>query len=582
MKETRMLDVKIAGGSVVDGTGAARRRADVGIRDGRVVAIGDVDEPAARTIDADGLVVAPGFVDIHTHYDAQAFWDPALTPSPLHGVTTIVGGNCGFTIAPLAASEADYLMRMLARVEGMPLESLAAGVPWDWQSFGEYLDRLDGTLAVNAGFLVGHSALRRVAMGDRSHEPATGDDIAAMRRTLGESLAAGGLGFSSSQAPTHNDGDGEPVPSRAATRDELVALCGVVRDHPGTTLEFIPTVGPFSDEHITLMAAMSASADRPLNWNVLVVGAGADTYRAQLEASDRAAEQGGRVLALTVPAVMQLHLNFRSGFLFDALPGWGPTMALPDDEKMRALADPDVRTRLKDGAESDTGLFRAMLRWDNLRISETFAPGNKSFAGRTVAEVAAEQGADPFDALLDVVITDDLRTVLTPPARGDDPESWRLRSEAWRDPRVVVGASDAGAHLDMLATFSYSTSLLAASRTHGLLPLEEAVHLLTDVQARLYGIRDRGRIADGWHADLVVFDEERVAPGPVHTRHDLPAGAGRLYAEAEGIQHVLVNGTEIAAGGTLTGDRPGTLLRSGRDTETVDVASVPAGSARSQ
>ena len=572
-----MLDVKVVGGSVVDGTGAARRQGDVGIRDGRIVAIGVVDEPATRTIDASGLIVAPGFVDIHTHYDAQAFWDPALTPSPLHGVTTVVGGNCGFTIAPLASSEADYLMRMLSRVEGMPLESLAAGVPWDWQTFGEYLDRLDGTLAVNAGFLVGHSALRRVAMGERSHEPATDDDVARMCRTLGESLAAGGLGFSSSQAPTHNDGDGEPVPSRAATRDELVALSRVVGDHPGTTLEFIPTVGPFSDEHVALMAAMSASAGRPLNWNVLVVGGGSDTYKAQLEASDRAAEQGGRVLALTVPAVMQLHLNFRSGFLFDALPGWGPTMALPDAEKTRALTDPDVRRRLRESAESDTGLFRAMLRWDRLQIGETFASENQGLSGRTVADVAAERGADPFDALLDVVVADDLRTVLMPPARGDDPESWRLRREAWRDPRVVVGASDAGAHLDMLATFSYSTSLLAANRAHELLPLEEAVHLLTDVQARLYGIRDRGRIAEGWHGDVVVFDENRVGPGPVHTRYDLPAGAGRLYAEAEGIEHVLVNGTEIVTGGALTGDRPGTLLRSGQDTETVEVAGVPAG-----
>jgi N-acyl-D-aspartate/D-glutamate deacylase len=572
-----VLDVKVAGGSVVDGTGTGRRKADVGIRDGRIVAIGEIDEPAVRTIDASGLVVAPGFVDIHTHYDAQAFWDPALTPSPLHGVTTVVGGNCGFTIAPLAASEADYLMRMLSRVEGMPLESLAAGVPWDWQTFGEYLDRLDGTLAVNAGFLVGHSALRRVAMGDRSHEPATDDDLAAMCRMLGESLTAGGLGFSSSQAPTHNDGDGEPVPSRAATRDELVALSRVVGDHPGTTLEFIPTVGPFSDEHVALMAAMSASAGRSLNWNVLVVGGGSDTYQSQLAASDRAAEQGGRVLALTVPAVMQLHLNFRSGFLFDALPGWGPTMALPDEEKMRALTDPDVRRQLRESAESDTGLFRAMLRWDRLQIGETFAPENQTLSGRTVADVAAERGADPFDALLDVVVSDDLRTVLMPPARGDDPESWRLRSEAWRDPRVVVGASDAGAHLDMLTTFSYSTSLLAANRAHELLPLEEAVHLLTDVQARLYGIRDRGRIAEGWHGDVVVFDENRVGPGPVHTRYDLPAGAGRLYAEAEGIEHVLVNGTEIVAGGALTGDRPGTLLRSGQDTETVEVAGVPAG-----
>jgi N-acyl-D-aspartate/D-glutamate deacylase len=566
-----MLDVTIAGGSVVDGTGAARRRADVGIRDGRVVMIGAVDEPARQTMDADGLVVAPGFVDIHTHYDAQAFWDPALTPSPLHGVTTIVGGNCGFTIAPLAASEADYLMRMLARVEGMPLESLGAGVPWDWQSFADYLDRLDGTLAVNAGFLVGHSALRRVVMGERSHERATDDDVAVMRRMLAESLTAGGLGFSSSQAPTHNDGDGDPVPSRAATREELVALSRVIGDHPGTTLEFIPTVGPFSDEHVELMAAMSSAADRPLNWNVLVVGGGADTYRAQLEASDRAAERGGRVVALTVPCVMQLHLNFRSGFLFDALPGWGPTMALPDDDKLRALNDPGVRRRLRESAESDTGLFRATLRWERLQIGETFAPENDGLAGRTVGDIAAERGADAFDTLLDVVVADDLRTVLMPPARGDDPESWRRRAEAWRDPRVVVGASDAGAHLDMLSTFSYSTSLLAASREHELVPLEEAVHLLTDAPARLYGLRERGRLAEGWRADVVVFDERRVGPGPVHTRYDLPAGAGRLYAEADGVEHVLVNGTEIVDGGKVTEDRPGSLLRSGQDTETVAV-----------
>jgi N-acyl-D-aspartate/D-glutamate deacylase len=568
-----VLDVKIEGGSVVDGTASARRQADVGIRDGRVVEIGKIDDDAARTIDASGLIVAPGFVDIHTHYDAQAFWDPALTPSPLHGVTTIVGGNCGFTIAPLAESEADYLMRMLARVEGMPLESLTAGVPWDWQTFGEYLDRLDGTLAVNAGFLVGHSALRRVVMGEAAvGEEASPDQTKQMEALLAESLAAGGLGFSSSQAPTHNDGDGEPVPSRFATRDELVALSSVVGDHPGTTLEFIPTVGPFSDEHVELMAAMSAAAGRPLNWNVLVVGAGNDTYQAQLAASDRAAEQGGRVLALTVPAVMQLHLNFRSGFLFDALPGWGPTMALPDEEKARALADPAVRRRLREGAESDTGLFRRMLSWDRLRIGETFAPENDGLGGRTIADVAAERGADPFDTMLDVVVADDLRTVLMPPAMGDDPESWRLRSQAWRDPRVVVGASDAGAHLDMLATFSYTTSLLAANRAHGLVPLEEAVHLLTDVQARLYGIRERGRIAEGWYADVVVFDEDRIAPNPVHTRYDLPAGAGRLYADADGVEHVLVNGTEIVRAGNLTGDRPGTLLRSGRDTDTVKVA----------
>ncbi|MBA2327323.1 MAG: amidohydrolase family protein [Actinobacteria bacterium] len=570
-----MLDCKVIGAEVVDGTGAPRRRADVGIRDGRVVALGDLDEDAARTIDAGGLVVAPGFVDIHTHYDAQAFWDPALTPSPLHGVTTVVGGNCGFTIAPLEPSQADYLMRMLARVEGMPLESLEAGVPWDWRSFGDYLDRLDGTLAVNAGFLVGHSAIRRAVMGAAgTGQEATPEQLDAMTTLLSESLAAGGLGFSSSQAATHNDGDGNPVPSRSAGRGELVALARVVREHPGTTLEFIPAVGGFAPEHVELMADMSLAANRPLNWNVLAVNsARPDGHHALLGASDAAAARGARVLALTVPDVMRIHLTFKAGFLLDALPGWGPTMALPPAEKMRALADPDERQRLKDAAASpEAGVIGGLARWERLTVVETFDAGNDGLTGRRIGDIAGERGQAPFDALLDIVLADELRTVLMPPAAGDDDESWRLRVETWRDPRAVVGASDAGAHLDMLSTFNYCTAMLhEAVVKRGLLPLEEAVHLLTDVQARLYGIRERGRVAEGWHADLVVFDEHRIGPAPVHTRYDLPAGAGRLYSEAEGIEHVLVNGTEIVTAGELTGERPGTLLRSGRDTETVEV-----------
>ena len=572
-----MLDVKIAGGSVLDGTGTAPRGADVGIRDGRIVAIGEIDEPAARTIDASGLVVAPGFVDIHTHYDAQAFWDPALTPSPLHGVTTVVGGNCGFTIAPLAASEADYLMRMLSRVEGMPLESLAAGVPWDWQTFGEYLDRLDGTLAVNAGFLVGHSAIRRVVMGDAAvGNAATGDQIDAMTKLLGESIAAGGLGFSSSQAKTHNDGNGDPVPSRHATPDELIALSREAGRHDGTTLEFIPSVGGFEEAHLALMADMSRAADRPLNWNVLVPNAArAQIAWTMLQASDYAAEHGGRVLALTVPDVMRTHLTFKAGFVFDALPGWNKTMALEPDAKMRALADPVERKRLNDAAVSpEAGMLRGIANWANMTIVETFAPENAKLVGRRVGEIAEERGQDPFDALLDVVLADELRTVLLPPLAGDDEASWELRRDIWRDPRAVVGASDAGAHLDMLSTFSYSTAMLRSCRDRGLMALEEAVHLLTDRQARLYGLRERGRIAEGWHADLVVLDEDRVAPAPVVWRNDLPAGAGRLYAGAEGIESVLVNGVEIVRAGELTGARPGTLLRSGRDTETVTAARV--------
>jgi N-acyl-D-aspartate/D-glutamate deacylase len=577
-----MFDVVIRGGSVIDGTGAPRRRADVGVTGGRVTAIGDLaGEGTHRTIDADGLVVAPGFVDIHTHYDAQVFWDPACTPSPLHGVTTVVGGNCGFTIAPLAESEADYMMRMLARVEGMPVEALAAGVPWNWRTFGEYLDRIEGTLTLNAGFLVGHSAIRRFVMRDRSvGSPATPDDLAAMERELRDALAAGGLGFSSSQAPTHNDAEGDPVPSRHATEGEILALCDVVRDFAGTTLEFIPTVNEFGPEHMELMAQMSLRANRPLNWNVLATSAAnRERAAAKLSASDYAAARGARVLALTVPDLMRIYLSFESGFLFDALPGWSKAMTAPHEEKRRILADATERQRLDDLAQGpENQAFRLVTDWDTMTIAETFHPDNRRFEGKRVGDVAAELGKKPFDAMLDIVVADDLRTVLRPQTSGDDDESWRARLEAWRDDRVVLGASDAGAHLDFIATFNFTTAFLGEHvRDKGLMPLEEAVHRITDVQARLYGLTGRGQVREGWHADLVVFDEDRIAPEPVAMRHDLPAGAGRLYGGAEGIAHVLVNGAEIVRGKELTGERPGTLLRSGRDTETV---TVPGGGRR--
>jgi N-acyl-D-aspartate/D-glutamate deacylase len=567
-----MLDLLIRGADVIDGTGAPRRRADIGVRDGRIIAIGVIDEDATKVIDADGLVVGPGFVDIHTHYDAQVLWDSALTPSPLHGVTTIVGGNCGFTIAPIEPSETDYLTRMLARVEGMPLESLVASVPYDWRTFGDYLDRIDGTTAVNAGFLVGHSAIRRCVMGDDAvGNEATDEQLTAMRTMLDESLAAGGLGFSSSWARTHNDANGDPVPSRSASKDELLALCEVTGAHEGTTLEFIPSVGGFEEEHLQLMADMSRAANRPLNWNVLVPNAARAKYAYDaLSAGDYAAERGGKVLALTVPDTMKTYLSFKSGFVLDALPGWEKTMALPPAEKLEALSDPLERKRLAEGAASEeAGMLRGLANWAAMEVNQTFAPENEGLAGRTVGEIATERGEEPFDTLCAIVVADELATVICPPVAGNDAESWTLRRDIWRDPRAVVGASDAGAHLDMLSTFNYSTAMLRACREHELMPLEEAVSLLTDRQARLYGIKERGRIEAGWHADLVIFDPDTIAPGPVVWRDDLPAGAGRLYGEAEGITSVIVNGVEIVHDGELTGATPGTLLRSGRDTETV-------------
>ena len=568
-----MFDVVIRNGLVVDGTGSPGQTADVAIRDGRIVAIGEVSDKGNHEIDAEGLVVAPGFVDVHTHFDAQVFWDTTLSPSPLHGVTTVISGNCGFTIAPLEPEHGDYMMRMLARVEGMPLASLQQGVPWNWRTFGEYLDAIDGSLMPNAGFLVGHSALRRTVMGERSvGEFASDDELQAMKELLAESIAAGGLGFSSSWAKTHNDAAGDAVPSRHASETELVELCSVLKDTSAVALEFIPTIERFDDEVYQLLTDMSVAADRPLNWNVIFANARqADVIQEKLRASDFAAEQGGRVIALTAPMPAESRLSFESGFLLDTLHGWSEPMALSNEEKLALLSDPERRSELNENAQKPSA-FRGVARWERLTVGEVTKQDLKHLEGRSIGDIAEELGKSPWEALCEIDVEDDLKTGLNPPAAGDNEESWALRQALWNDERCLIGASDAGAHLDFLATFNYSTYLLAAARDRNLLSLESAVQKLTDAPARLYGLKDRGRIEEGWCADLVIFDANKVAPAEIEVREDLPGGAWRLYSEAIGVHHVFINGEQAVLDGQFTDARPGTLLRSGRDTESVTAA----------
>src|SRR5436190_19734650 len=349
--EVRMLDTKVIGGEIVDGTGTARFRGDLGIKDGRIAAVGAVDEEAANTIDASGLIVAPGFIDTHTHHDAGVFWDPAATPSPLHGVTTVIGGNCGFSIAPLDSAAVDYVMHMLARVEGMPIGALQAGLEWDWGSFGDWLARLDGHLAVNAGFLAGHSTIRRIVMGDAAvGDPASPAQVDGMVSLLRQSLEGGALGVSSSMASSHNDGNGQPVPSRFASADEHVALAAVLRDFPGTCLAFNPGASPFGDTK-RLMTDMSVAAQRVLNWNALLVDR--DRMAAvehELGVSDYAAERGGAVIAQVILDPRRFYMSFINGFILDALPDWPWLFALPLAERRRAIAEPAVRDRLRRAA----------------------------------------------------------------------------------------------------------------------------------------------------------------------------------------------------------------------------------------
>jgi N-acyl-D-aspartate/D-glutamate deacylase len=566
-----MFDVVIRSGTVVDGTGAPGRRADVALVGDRIVAIGPDLGEAARTIDAAGKVVCPGFVDVHTHYDAQVFWDGALTPSPLHGVTSVIGGNCGFTIAPLSAdpSDAEYLLSMLARVEGIAVETLRVGVPWSWTSTADYLAQVEGRLGVNAGFMIGHSALRRVVMGaDATRRAATPEEVERMCALLDAGLEAGGMGFSSSWSRAHNDYDGNMVPSRHATEEELVALATVAGRHDGTSLEMNPQSGAIEPWTFPLLTSLSVAAGRPINWNLLVVNeSNGEQVEQQLAAGDYAEERGARIVALTLPSGSgALRLSFRSGALLDAMPGWESVMLLPYEEKLAALKDPEVRRQLEEGAQRPDNRLLQIANWDAYTVADVVAPENEGYLGRTIGEIAEEEGLDAWSAMCKIVLADELNTGLIKYSAPDGAEAWRARVGVWRDDRAMIGGSDAGAHLDMMSTAGYATKLLGGARDFGLLDIEEAVHLITEVPARLYGLRERGALREGWKADVVVFDPVTVASSPVEMRYDLPGGAGRVVPDAVGVEHVLVNGAPIVDGGALTEVRSGSVLRSGADT----------------
>ncbi|MFF7982070.1 amidohydrolase family protein [Streptomyces sp. NPDC007901] len=573
-----MLDHVIKGAKVVDGTGAPAFTADVGIRDGRIAVIGAVTEESRTSEDATGLVLAPGFVDPHTHYDAQLFWDPYATPSLNHGVTTVAGGNCGFTLAPLNPArpgDADYTRRMMSKVEGMSLVALEEGAPWSWNSFGEYLDALEGRIAVNAGFMVGHCALRRYVMGaDAVGGQPSEEQLAEIVRLLHEAMDAGAWGFSTTQSSTHSDGDGQPVASRHALPAELLALSKAVGEHEGTQIEAIVAgcLDQFSDAEIELFAEMSAVAGRPLNWNVLTVDAAVpERVPRQLQASERARKAGGRVVALTMPILTPMNMSLGTFCALNLIPGWGPILGLPVPARIEKLRDPDVRAEMLARAQSkEAGVFRRLANFGRYVIGDTYSEANAGLSGRVVRDIAQERGQDPFHCLVEICAADELRTVLWPMPTDNDPASWALRAETWQHEDVMLGGSDAGAHLDRMCGAPYTTRFLGdCLRGRKLLGLEQAVKMLTDDPARLFGLRERGRIAEGWHADLVLFDPERIAAGQATLVHDLPGDSPRLDAKAIGVRAVWVNGVEAIRDDVVSGAVPGRVLRSGRDTRTV-------------
>lgn len=580
-----MLDHLITGGTIIDGTGNQGYVGDLGIKEGRIVAlgpVGSITEDAAETFDATGLMVCPGFVDPHTHYDAQLHWDPFATPSNVHGVTSMVAGNCGFTLAPLRATDADYTRRMMAKVEGMALAALENGVDWNWETFEQYLDRLDGKIAINTGFMVGHCALRRYVMGaDATAGEATPEQIAAMVAELRTAIEAGGLGFSTTLSSTHSDGDGVPVASRHASVDELVALSEETGRHEGTSLEgaFTGGLDQFFDDEIEIIAKMTSAAKRTLNWNVLTVDSSVPArVPRQLGAAETVEAAGGRVIALTMPVLVPMNMNFATFCSFNLMPGWGEILGLPIAERIAKLSDPAVRAGMVERSHSEeAGVFRRLADWDNYVIGDTYSAANEGLTGKRASELAAEWGTDSFSALVQVAINDDLKTILWPGAPDNDPESWRMRTEVWADDRAMIGGSDAGAHLDRMSGAPYTTRFLGDMlRGRKLVSVERAVQLITDDPARLFGLVDRGRLAEGNHADVVVFDPETVGAGTARLVHDLPGDSPRLFAEAHGVTRVYVNGVVTVADSQATGATPGKVLRSGTDTAGTAISEAQA------
>jgi N-acyl-D-aspartate/D-glutamate deacylase len=465
---------------------------------------------------------------------------------------------------------------MMQKVEGMPLEALETGVKWGWESFAEYLDAAEEAKpAVNTGFLVGHCAIRRYVMGtEATDREATPEEVEKIVALLHEGIEAGGLGFSTTLSNTHSDGEGKPVASRKAGRDELLALCTAVGEHEGTFIEGIVAgcLDKFTDDEIELLAEMSAAAKRSLNWNLLTIDSKEpDRIPRQLEASARARELGGRVIALTMPVLVPMNMSLRTFCGLWLIPGWGEVLNRPVPERIEKLKDPEVRAHLIERANSkEAGVFRRLGNFGRYVIGDTYSTENDGLKGRTVKEIAEERGQEPFDALVDICINDELRTILWPMPTDSDPDTWAMRSEAWSQPDIMLGGSDAGAHLDRMAGAPFPTRFIGDMiRGRKLMSLEQAVQMLTGAQADVFGLKNRGYLREGYQADIVVFDPDTIASEDATLVADLPGNAPRLTAGSIGVKRVLVNGVETIRDGTATGAKPGTLLRSGRDTETV-------------
>jgi N-acyl-D-aspartate/D-glutamate deacylase len=553
------LDLVVKNGTLVDGTGADRRRADVAVHKGRIVDVGTVSGAARETIDADGLIVAPGFVDPHTHYDAQISWDSMLNSSSEHGVTTVVMGNCGVGVAPCRGSDHDLVIQDLINVEGMSQAVLREGIRWDWETFPDYLAMAGrGACAVNRAFLVPLSPLRTYVMGpEASERGATAEETRAIAEHIRAAMDAGASGFSSSNNRSQIGYQGRPFAARLTSRDEYAAYCDVLRQAGRGVVQIAATnrFATLADDEYELLDFLLTRSGRKVTWISLLNDPNKPNgCREVLDKADPLLRRGSAPQMLLRPMLREFTLQ--KPYPFMEIAAAGPVFNRPLEEQKRFYTDPAFRAaakaELREGRRfSGQPPKTIVCKVGNLAL--------RGYEMRTVGEIAAERNADPFDTLLDIALEDNLETLYAY-ERGNSDR--RQIADMLRDPRTMIGLSDGGAHVDMLYEAGYPTFLLSHwVREQQVLTLEHAVKRITSEPADFFGFADRGRIAPGKAADIVIFDERTIgSPERGAFIYDLPTGAGRLHAKAQGIARVLVNGRTLYRDGLPTGELPGVIV----------------------
>jgi N-acyl-D-aspartate/D-glutamate deacylase len=560
-------DLLIKNGTVIDGSGMPRFRADVGIVHGKIAAIGKIRDGAKQVLDAEGHVVAPGFIDGHTHMDAQVFWDPLGTCSCWHGITSVVMGNCGFSLAPCPEKDKLLVMRNLERAEDISPEAMNAGIKWSWTTYPEYLDAVDRLpKGINYTAYIGHSALRTYVMGERAFtDAATADDLEAMKREVRDAIRAGAIGFTTSRTRNHQTPDGQPVASRLAKWDEVQQLVGVMGDLGAGVFEIAgedTDINPdLRDDYLGRLKALAVDTGVPITFGVFYRRMAPDLWRQYLATIDDTVAAGGRMFAQVHSRSINVVLSFQTVTPFDKLPVWRDIRKLPLTEQEAKLRDPDIRRQLVEAVHHTPQDQRPAVgpepRKANFKWLLVVENPNPPY--RSVADIAAEQNKDPVEVFIDLSLAKNLKQFFLQPLVNEN-EEYAL--EMMKHPRAVVTFSDSGAHVSQIMDSSLQTHLLSHwVRKKQAVTLEEAVKMLSFVPASQWGLNGRGLLREGWNADVVVFNPDTIAPMMPELVYDLPAGARRLKQKATGIMATIVNGEVVLRNNEHTGALPGQLLR---------------------